>query len=234
MALITCKELIEEVYSRMAQDTEIAQAAVAATDDNPTYKRAKVLRLINAAQDRFRTRLNLDIWRTTVDLDYAEGPVELPETFLGSLQLVFWLESRPQKRLIPADEQWLDQNFPQWRNREGDSPLHYILKQDEDVATVTYSPQPSTEIEDAVKAYFLERATELADDDDECTTLALFPQIADTVFVHDVLRRIIPYGSTTAADQRAAYYDALYEADIKEARKVGKRLVHNTDIYMQG
>lgn len=239
MALITAVELIEEVYRRMAQDVEIAQSEIAADDDNPTFPRDVVLAYLNAEEAEFRSRLSghTSLWRGYAEIDIAEGIVALPDDYQSDLQLTVWRsDTQPENVVDAVEESWLDEHTPTWRNETADTPSQYIIKQttvevDEvDVPTlgVYCVPQPDATIADGLRGPYTVKATEMVDDDDQCTSMLAFPQIQRTVLPYGVLEKLWEYKVSAQALQLAEHYRKLKEKEIGVARRICSQLARRT------
>jgi hypothetical protein len=247
VALITAQELIEEVYRRMAQDSDVADSATAASDDNPNYPRAVVLAYLNDAEANFRMRLSehTSLWRGYATLDITTGVILLPDDCLGDVQLTVWRNGAPEFTIQRVEESWLDERRPGWRNETADVPTQFIVKQTEEssggmtpVITqrlgVYLVPQPSADITDGIRGPYTVKPTEMSANTDACTSLLAFPPIQRTVLPLDVLGNMISYGSTEAADQRADSYKARYEREMGVARRICAGLAKRTHASFRG
>ncbi len=243
MALITAQELIEEVYRRMAQDADVADSSVAATDDNPNYPRAVVLAYLNDAEANFRMRLSehTSLWRGYATLDITTGIIPMPTDCLGDVQLTVWRNSAPEYTIQRVEESWLDERQPGWRNTTADVPTQFIVKQtvtDDMAATpilgVYLVPQPSALITDGIRGPYTVKPDEMTDNGDACTSMQAFPPIQRTVLPLDVLGNMIGYGSTEASDQRADSYKARYEREMGVARRICAGLAKRTHTNFRG
>lgn len=230
MALITRKELIEEVYRRIAQDVDVAQTEYAETDDNPTYPLEVVAGYLWAAECNFRSRLfgHTSLWRGYAEIDVATGTVELPEDFLSDLQLTYWADDNTPEHVIErVEEEWLDEHRATWRSQTVEKPRQYIIKQTETGGMdsqqrlgVYFVDQPTATVTDGARGPYTKRPTEMVADDDECVTMYAFPQIQRTVLPYDVLSMMMGYGGSQTADARGAYYAGLREKDMEVARRI--------------